>query len=92
MNRAADSTASLKLETFEDWQHCITQICGIPLTPAFVEERIAALENPRSSAAEKFEKTWGRTHREKVVAWFKTAREQLADDASTPSSISGRPS
>ena len=29
--------------TYEEWRHCIQDICRIPLTPAFVEERLQAL-------------------------------------------------
>ena len=30
-------------ENYDDWKECITEYCGIPLTPDYVEKRLAAL-------------------------------------------------
>ncbi|MED5389534.1 MAG: hypothetical protein VX793_11815 [Pseudomonadota bacterium] len=32
--------------SYAEWRHCITDICGLPLTETFVRERLAALDNP----------------------------------------------
>ena len=29
-------------QTYDEWEHCITVKCGIPLTPAYVAGRITA--------------------------------------------------
>ena len=33
------------LNSYQDWKHCITELCGIPLTQAFIEQRLAALRD-----------------------------------------------
>ncbi|PZU12333.1 MAG: hypothetical protein DI606_09645 [Sphingobium sp.] len=64
--------------TYDEWKHCITVLCRIPLTPAFVEARIAALANPRDYGTLRFVETWGEAHRDRVTAWFLEARAELA--------------
>ena len=65
------------LKTYEDWKHCITVLCRIPLTSAYVEERIAALRNPADFGTQKFLATWGETHLERVIGWFEQAGREL---------------
>ena len=65
------------LKTYEDWKQCITVLCRIPLTPAYVEERIAALRNPADYGTQKFLATWGETHLERVIGWFEQAGREL---------------
>ena len=45
--------------TYEEWKHCITVDCAIPLTPHFVQERIAALTDKRDFHTQKFIESWG---------------------------------
>ena len=66
----------MKLSTYEDWKHCITALCGIPLTPDYIEKRIAALNDPRDYHTQKFIDTWGETHLKKVIGWFEQARQE----------------
>ena len=65
------------LKTYEDWKHCITVLCRIPLTSAYVEERIAALRNPADYGTQKFLATWGEPHLERVIGWFEQAGREL---------------
>ena len=32
--------------SYGEWRHCITEVCGLALTEAFIHQRLAALENP----------------------------------------------
>ena len=64
----------MQLSTFEDWKHCITVECAIPLTQAFIEQRLAALRNPRDLHTQKFVAEWGQGHLDQVVEWFEMAR------------------
>lgn len=65
------------LKTYDDWKHCITVLCGIPLTQAYVEQRLATLRNPADLGTEKFTATWGKAHLERVIGWFEQARLEL---------------
>jgi hypothetical protein len=64
-------------QTYEQWQHCITVECGIPLTRAFAEERLAVWANPGAEEARRFEQLYGAAHRERVRQWFAQSLTQL---------------
>lgn len=66
-------------QTFEEWEHCITVQCGIPLTPSFVAARITALEDESDFRTQRFIKTWGRDHHAKTVEWFRRAASRLSE-------------
>ncbi|MEM1360631.1 MAG: hypothetical protein AAGF94_02810 [Pseudomonadota bacterium] len=63
--------------TYEEWEHCITVECGIPLTAQYVEERIQALENESDHHTQKFIDRWGRQHHAQTLGWFRQAEERL---------------
>lgn len=68
----------MRLETYDDWKHCITVECGIPLTAAYVDERIAALKNPNDHHTRKFRSEWGDAHLAKVIGWFEAAKREVS--------------
>jgi hypothetical protein len=63
-------------ETYAQWRHCITQECGIALTRAFAEERLAVWSDPDAEETRRFEQLYGAAHRERVRRWFAEALEQ----------------
>ncbi|MDR7154807.1 hypothetical protein J2W40_001622 [Sphingobium xenophagum] len=63
--------------SYEEWEHCITVLCRISLTPAYVETRITALDDPGDHMTQRFVQTWGEAHLDRVRSWFRKAREQL---------------
>ncbi len=65
------------LGAYDDWKHCITVLCGIPLTQAYVNERLAALRNPADYKTQKFLEAWGEAHLERVIGWFEQAEQEL---------------
>ena len=65
------------LRTYDDWKHCITVLCRIPLTPGYVEERLAALRDPADFGTQKFIATWGEAHLARVIGWFEQAEREL---------------
>jgi len=73
-----DIGATMKLATYDDWKHCITVECGIPLTPQYVEERIAALKNPKDHHTQKFLREYGQPHLIKVIGWFEKAMSEIS--------------
>ena len=64
--------------TYDDWKHCITVSCGIPLTPHFVQERITALADAENHHTRKFIERWGEAHRDRTLAWFRQAADELS--------------
>ena len=70
-------TTVRSLKTYDDWKHCITVLCGIPLTLPYVEERLAALRNPADHGTQKLVASWGEAHLERVTGWFEQAEGEL---------------
>ena len=70
-------TMAQSLKTYDDWKHCITVLCGIPLEQAYVEQRLAALRDPADYGTQKFVATWGEDHLARVIAWFEQAEREL---------------
>lgn len=66
------------LRTYDDWKHCITQICKVPLTQDFVARRLNELQDTRDHNTQKFINNWGDDHRKQIIAWFKQAEIELA--------------
>ena len=65
------------LRTYDDWKHCITVLCAIPLTPAYVEKRLTALRDPADYGTQRFIATWGEPHLQRVIGWFEQAKREL---------------
>ncbi|MGL4575261.1 MAG: hypothetical protein ACRCV9_10775 [Burkholderiaceae bacterium] len=64
-------------ETYAQWHHCITVDCGIVLTRAFAEERLAVWTNAAHDEARRFDQLYGSAHRERVCQWFAQTLTQL---------------
>ena len=60
--------------TFEEWRYCITTKCGIPLTIAYIEERLRALQSPRDAATARFRDLYGQQQLDQTIRWFEQAR------------------
>lgn len=69
---------SLIPKTYDEWEHCITVKCGIPLTADYVAERIRELQDTGNYHTEKFIDRWGQQHHARTLAWFHQAAERLA--------------
>ncbi|WP_299322339.1 hypothetical protein [Parasphingopyxis sp.] len=67
------------LNTYDDWKHCITVSCGIPLTMEYVEARMAALADKSAYGTMRFVEVWGERHLEQVKEWFAQAHRELSD-------------
>ncbi|MEM6635607.1 MAG: hypothetical protein AAF667_06910 [Pseudomonadota bacterium] len=63
--------------TYDEWKHCITVKCDIPLTPSYVQERIAALGDDKDYHTQKFIERWGPAHHARTLAWFRQAADDL---------------
>lgn len=60
-------------DTYQAWRHCIEVDCGLTLTPQFIAERIAALENVGDMRTRQFLSCYGDGHRQRVLSWFREA-------------------
>lgn len=64
-------------ENYADWRYCITQLCRIGLTPAFIDERLAALRDRSDHGTKRFVATWGEAHLSRTIGWFEQAKAEL---------------
>ena len=73
----ADETGRYAAELFPSdyasWRYCIEVKCGQPLTPEFLQARIAILSDPRHEESQRFTKLYGKPYHEQVLAWFQQA-------------------
>ncbi|MEM9356782.1 MAG: hypothetical protein AAGB04_11250 [Pseudomonadota bacterium] len=65
------------LRTYDDWKHCIVELCQIPLTQAYVAQRLDELRDEGNHNTQKFVSSWGDKHRKQVIAWFEQAQTEL---------------
>ena len=79
------------LKSYEDWKHCITVLCGIPLTGPYIEQRLTTLRDPADSTTQKFVAMWGEQHRLRVIGWFEQAQQETGG-TNSDSAPSGRAS
>lgn len=63
--------------TYEEWKHCITVKCDIPLTQDYVQERLSALADAKDVHTQKFIERWGAAHHRQVLSWFRRASDEF---------------
>ncbi|WP_250658105.1 hypothetical protein [Alkalimarinus coralli] len=64
-------------QNYDEWHHCITVECGIPLTPTFIDKRIAAMQDTNDFKTKQFIQLYGAQYHQRVLAWFHQAKEQV---------------
>jgi putative flippase GtrA len=57
-------------QTFEQWRYCIEKDCGIPLTKAFVTNRLIVFKNPNNNETQKFIALYGQQHLNNIIQWL----------------------
>lgn len=65
-------------DSYAQWRECIEVHCKIPLTTAFVDERLAELQNESDPRTATFVRLYGAQHLERTIGWFRRAGEELA--------------
>ncbi|MEM6386796.1 MAG: hypothetical protein AAF718_11235 [Pseudomonadota bacterium] len=65
-------------DTYDEWKHCITVKCGIPLTQSYVQERLTALNDQKDYHTQRFVERWGADHHARTIAWFEQAAQEFA--------------
>lgn len=63
--------------SYAEWQHCITEICGIPLSADFIQQRLMALDNQNDHMTRKFIELYGHSHWQQTQIWFRQALSEL---------------
>lgn len=64
-------------ENYEQWHHCITVVCNQALTPAYIDERINALNDQRNYMTQKFVELYGEQQRINTLQWFNKAKSTV---------------
>jgi len=60
-------------ESYEAWRHCIEVDCGQPLTVAFINQRLAALKNPKDAHTAAFTAKYGPEYLAMITQWLEKA-------------------
>jgi len=66
--------------SYEQWRNCIEIRCKIRLTPAFIRERLAELQDDKHARTREFARLYGVDHLERTIAWFRRAAGEMAED------------
>ena len=62
---------------YAGWRVCIEVHCGIPLTPAFIAERLAELRQRWHPSTRRFVELYGEEHLACTIGWFERAEAEL---------------
>ncbi len=62
--------------SYDEWREALTVRCGIALTVAYAQERVAALKNPADRATGEFTRFYGEAYLRQVIAWFERAARE----------------
>jgi len=68
---------SLIPNNYSEWKYCITEICRIPLTQKFIEQRLQALNNFDDHMTAGFIKLYGEEQRQKTLTWLDQAAKEI---------------
>ena len=64
-------------ENYEQWKHCITVECNIPLTPEFVAQRLKVWRDEKLEETARFRKLYGDQHWRAVIGWLEQAEQEV---------------
>lgn len=65
-------------QTYAQWRHCIEVECGIPLTAAFIRDRLDALGDEEAEESQRFRRLYGDAHWHRVLDWFARSAQEAA--------------
>ena len=69
-------------DSYPAWRHCITVECRIPLTRAFIEQRLAVWKNQNLEETQRFRRCYGDAHWQQVINWFQRALAEVNENPS----------
>lgn len=76
-DNAEHYAAELFPTDYASWRYCIEVKCGLPLTPDYIQARIAVLADPSLEESRRFAGLYGEPYREQVLAWFRRAADEV---------------
>ncbi|MEM9181985.1 MAG: hypothetical protein AAGB27_02425 [Pseudomonadota bacterium] len=62
---------------YEQWHHCITVECGIPLTADFLAQRLNVWRDEKAEETARFRRLYGDQHWQAVISWFERAKAEI---------------
>jgi hypothetical protein len=65
-------------QTYAQWRHCIEVECGIPLTAAFIRDRLDELGDEGAEESQRFRRLYGDAHWRRVLGWFARSAQEIA--------------
>ena len=68
-------------ENYQQWRHCITEECGIPLTSEFVEQRLRVWRDESSQETKRYRKLYGDQYWKFMISCFERASKELGSAA-----------
>ena len=68
-------------QNYDEWQHCITVECGIPLTGEYVAKRLSIWRNEALEETQRFRGLYGDDYWRAVIGWFERAERELGRPA-----------
>ena len=63
--------------TYKEWRYCIEIVGEVKLTPTYIEERLATLQDTQRAETKTFAKLYGEEHLQRTVDWFRRAASEL---------------
>jgi len=66
--------------TYEQWRHCIEVRCNIRLTPSYIRERLAELQDGTHVKTRDFARHYGDEQLQQTIAWFERAANELTGE------------
>ena len=66
--------------SYKQWRNCIEVRCKIRLTPTFIRERLAQLQDDKHAKTREFARLYGDDHLQRTIAWFRRAADEMAKD------------
>lgn len=69
-------------QNYDEWRHCITEECGIPLTAEFVAERLSVWRDEQAQETQRFRKLYGDEYWQHMVSCFEQAEREVGSAGS----------
>ncbi len=64
----------------KQWRNCIEGRCKIRLTPTYIRERLAELQDDKHARTREFARLYGGDHLQRTIAWFRRAVAEMTED------------
>lgn len=66
--------------SYGQWRHCIELRCKIRLTPMYIDERLAELQDNMDARTREFSRLYGADQLQRTITWFRRAGDEMTED------------